>query len=275
MDDFSTTSRFHTSIHHITRSSQHEDAIGFQRSNSIAMRCCWASFFASLPLNPPLASTAPTRRRTDLHMNFSSRPLRIHAMYQKIHAVPKHVLQKNLSHTMICIGFQFFDHFISRCVRTQLFLADACQKLDLFMLLLHPPNSLCRALPRLKHWDTYKDGATSDPCGDPLVRGRNQGLGTRGSAQRRVSGDSSTTTSSKKNRTVTGIGALALPGTGWPFCRLFLGCAATRSDLCAAQSAWPYSMPPTLFFFFVEGTSDIHQLRCCMSLDFDRVFLLP
>ena len=182
------------------------------------------------------------------------------------------MLQKNISHTMVCIGFQFFDQFISRCIRSQLILADACQKLQLFMPLLHPPNSLCRALPRLQHWDTHKDGATSDPCGDPLFCGRNQGFGTTGSMQRRVSGDSSTTTSSKKKtRTVTAICALAFLSFVFGLC-----CLPFRPlPCCAAQSAWPYSMMPTTLFFFVEGTLDIHQMRCCMSLDFDRVFLLP
>ena len=197
-------------------------------------------------------------------------------MYQKVHAVPKHMLQKNLSHTMICIGFQFFDHFISRCIRSQLFLADACQKLHLFMPLLHPPTSLCRALPRLKHWKTYKDGAASDPCVDPLICGRNQGLKTTGSTQRRVSGDSSTTTSSKKkkhqncyrNRRVG-------PARHWLAVLSFvfgLCCLPFRPlPCCAAKSASPYSMPPTLLFCrgHIGHTSAemLHEprLRSCVS----------
>ena len=226
--DFSTTSRLHIGIHHhITRSSQHEDAIGFQRSNSIAMRCCRASFCNSAVEPSSFFNRSDTKTDRFAHELLESTFKDFMPCIKK-HAVPKHMLQKNISHTMVCIGFQFFDQFISRCIRSQLILADACQKLQLFMPLLHPPNSLCRALPRLKHWDTYRDGATSDSCGDPLFCGRNQGFGTTGSMQRRVSGDSSTTTSSKKKPELLPQSAL------WPFCRLFLGCAAFRSDLCPA-----------------------------------------
>ena len=71
----------------------------------------------------------------------------------------------------------------------------------------------------------------------PFVCGRIQGFGTKGSAQRRVSGDWSTTTSSRKNTgTDTGIGVLALPGVWLAFLPSFfwasLSSVPTLARLC-------------------------------------------
>ena len=72
--------------------------------------------------------------------------------------------------------------------------------------------------------------------GVPFVCGRKQGFGTTGSTQRRVSGDGSTTTSSREKKnagTDTAIGVLALSGgvVGLPVV-FVLGCVAFRSDPC-------------------------------------------